>query len=168
MEAPRRAPARLRAMPSWLINQTALPANRLVADGLAAAGMRRYHYALLAALDEFGPASQAGLSRGTTIDRSDMVPTVNELVDQGMVERAPDPTDRRRNVVSITPAGRRQLRKLDRRLRKVQDQVLAPLSPEERSQLIHLLTRVVDHHARTEERSAPAPDRHKRTGTASR
>jgi MarR family transcriptional regulator, lower aerobic nicotinate degradation pathway regulator len=85
-----------------------------------------------------------------------------------MVERAPDPTDRRRNVVSITPTGRRQLRKLDRLLRKVQDQVLAPLSPEERSQLIHLLTRVVDHHARTEERSAPAPDSHKRTGTASR
>ena len=168
MEAPGRAPARLRAMPSWLINQAALPANRLVSDGLAAAGMRRYHYALLAALDEFGPASQAGLSRGTTIDRSDMVATVNELVDQGLVERAPDPTDRRRNVVTITPAGRRQLRKLDRLLHNVQDQVLAPLSPEERRQLIHLLTRVVDHHARTDEPPSPVPDSHRGTATAGR
>lgn len=147
METPHRAPARLRAMPSWLINQAALPANRLVAEGLAGGGMRRYHYALLAALDEDGPASQASLSRGTTIDRSDMVATVNDLVDQGLVGRAPDPTDRRRNIVTITPTGRRQLRKLDRLLGKVQDQLLAPLSVDERRQLIDLLTRVVDHHA---------------------
>lgn len=150
--ADRSAPARLRAMPSWLINQAALPANRLVTERLAGVEMRRYHYSLLAALDEVGPASQANLSRGTTIDRSDMVATVNELVEQGLVERTPDPTDRRRNVVTITPAGRRQLRTLDRLLGKVQDELLAPLSAEERSQLVDLLTRVVDHHARTGER----------------
>lgn len=145
----RSAPARLRTMPSWLINQAALPATRLVNEALAREGMRRYHYSLLAALDEAGPASQAGLSRGTTIDRSDMVAAVNELVEQGLVERTPDPTDRRRNVVTITPAGRRRLRKLDRLLRKVQDELLAPLTAEERTQLIHLLTGVVDHHAGT-------------------
>ena len=147
--ADRTAPARLRALPSWLINQAALPANRLVTDGLTGTGMRRHHYALLAALDEAGPASQADLSRGTTIDRSDMVATVNELAEQGLVERAPDPTDRRRNVVTITPAGRRQLRTLDRLVGKVQDELLAPLTAEEREQLVDLLTRVVDHHART-------------------
>ena len=145
------APARLRAMPSWLINQAALPANRLVSDALAGAGMRRYHYSLLAALDQVGPASQADLSRGTTIDGSDMVATVNELVEQGLVERSPDPTDRRRNLVTITSAGRRQLRKLDRLLGKVQDQLLAPLSADERRQLVDVLTRVVDHHARPAE-----------------
>lgn len=153
MESADSAPARLRAQPSWWINQAALPANRLVVDALADAEMRRYHYALLAALDEIGPASQADLSRGTTIDRSDMVATVNELVEQGLVERTADPTDRRRNVVTITPAGRRQLRKLDRLLGKVQDELLAPLSAEERKQLVDLLTRVVNHHARTGERS---------------
>jgi DNA-binding MarR family transcriptional regulator len=152
------APARLRAMPSWLINQAALPANRLVTEGLAGVEMRRYHYSLLAALDESGPASQADLSRGTTIDRSDMVATVNELVQQGLVERAPDPTDRRRNVVSITPAGRRQLRKLDRLLGNVQDELLAPLSADERRQLVDLLTRVVDHHAQTAERPGARPN----------
>jgi DNA-binding MarR family transcriptional regulator len=147
------ASARLRAKASWLINQAALPANRLVADVLARSDMRKYHYSLLATLDEAGPASQADLSRGTTIDRSDMVATVNELVERGFAERAADPTDRRRNVVTITPAGRRQLRTLDRRLAKVQDQLLAPLAPKERAQLVDLLTRVVDHHARA--RSAP-------------
>jgi DNA-binding MarR family transcriptional regulator len=155
--ADRPAPARLRALPSWLINQVALPTNRLVTDGLAGAGVRRHHYSLLAALDEAGPASQADLSRGTTIDRSDMVATVNDLVEQGLVERSPDPTDRRRNVVTITSAGQRQLRKLDRLVGKVQDELLAPLSADERTQLVDLLTRIVDHHARTSEQPRSRP-----------
>jgi DNA-binding MarR family transcriptional regulator len=60
----------------------------------------------MTALDEAGPASQADLGRRTTIDRSDMVATLNELGDLGLLDRAPDPTDRRRNLVSLTPAGR--------------------------------------------------------------
>ncbi len=102
---------------------------------------------MLAALDEAGAVSQATLSRRTTIDRSDMVATINELTEQGLVERKLDRDDRRRNVITITTAGRRQLRKLDRRLASVQDQLLAPLSASERKQLIRLLTQVVDHHA---------------------
>lgn len=141
------APARLRAQTSWLINQIALPANRLVTEGLARAGTRRYHYSLLAALDEVGPASQAALSRRTTIDRSDMVAAINDLVEQGYVERSPDTTDRRRNVVNMTPAGRRRLHQLDRLLAEVQDQLLAPLSAKERTYLIALLTRLFDYHA---------------------
>lgn len=140
-------PARVRAKPSWLLNQAALPANRLVAGALAGVEARRHHYVLLAALDEAGSASQADLSRRTMIDRSDMVATVNELADQGLVERTPDPTDRRRNVVTLTTAGRRQLRRLDTLLTKVQDELLAPLTPAEREELVRLLTRVVDHHA---------------------
>ena len=143
----RAAPARVRAKTSWLLNQAALPANRLVAAELAAADGGRHHYVLLAALAEGGPASQADLGRRTTIDRSDIVAALNELAERGLVERSPDPADRRRNVITLTAAGRRQLHKLDRLLDRAQDDLLAPLSPAERQQLVHLLTRVVDHHA---------------------
>ena len=142
------APARLRTKVSWLLNQAAIPANRLVAEGLAALDGRRHHYVLLAALDDGGPASQADLSRRTTIDRSDIVAALNELAERGLVARSPDPTDRRRNVVSLTAAGRRHLHKLDRILDRAQDDLLAPLSPADRRELVDLLTRVVDHHAR--------------------
>jgi DNA-binding MarR family transcriptional regulator len=64
------------------------------------------------------------------------------------VERTSDPTDRRRNVVTITPAGRRLLRKLDRLVVRIQDQLLGALSVDERKQLILLLSRVVDYHAK--------------------
>ncbi|WP_329374258.1 MarR family winged helix-turn-helix transcriptional regulator [Streptomyces sp. NBC_01483] len=36
------------------------------------------------------------------MDRSDVVPAINELAEQGCVERTPDPVDRRRNRVTIT------------------------------------------------------------------
>ena len=143
-----RAPARLRKLPSWLINQAAIPANRLVSDGLASAGARRHHYALLTTLDEVGPGSQAALSECSAVDRGDLVATIDELALQGLVERTADPTDRRRNVVSITLAGKRQLRKLDRLVARLQDQWLEALSVDEREQLVRLLTRVVDHHAK--------------------
>jgi DNA-binding MarR family transcriptional regulator len=139
-------PARLTQKPTWLISQTSMHAHRLLTDGLATAGSRGYHYRLLAALQEFGPASQARLGRRTGMDRSDVVAALNELAGHGLVERAPDPADRRRNIITITPAGAAHLRRLDSLLDDVQDELLAPLSPAERRQLIHLLTRVLEHH----------------------
>ncbi|MGC5022292.1 MarR family winged helix-turn-helix transcriptional regulator [Micromonospora sp. DT47] len=141
------APARLRATPSWLLTQTAVHAGRLVGEGLGAVDARGYHYRLLAALDEVGPASQAELGRRCGIDRSDVVAVVNELTARDLVRRSPDPADRRRNVVTLTPAGRRQLHRMGEALDRVQDTLLAPLSAPERDELTRLLTRLLDHHA---------------------
>ena len=143
------APERLRALPSWLLNQAALAAQRVVGDGLSAVGAHRSHYAVLAALDEFGPASQAALGRRCGIDRSDMVALVDVLSREGLVGRRPDAADRRRNVVTITAAGRRRLRTLDTLVGRLQDALLTPLSAAERDQLVALLRRVVDHHGAT-------------------
>lgn len=141
-------PERLAAKPSWLITQLAVHVRRLVSDGFAGAGARGYHYRVLAALDEFGPASQAELARRCDMDRSDVVAAVNDLVALEQVERAPDPDDRRRNVVTRTPAGEEQLRRLDRALDAVQGELLAPLRADERQTLTRLLTEVLTHHRR--------------------
>jgi DNA-binding MarR family transcriptional regulator len=122
-------------------------AYRLLTGKLATVGSRGYHYRLLAALQEFGPASQATLGRHTGMDRSDVVAAVSELVGRGLADRSPDPADGRRNIITITPAGTAHLRRLEDLLDDVQNELLAPLSPAERQQLIHLLTRVLERHA---------------------
>jgi len=139
-------PATLMAKPSWLISEASRLAHPLITDKLATAGSRGYHYRLLAALQEFGPASQASLGRRTAMDRSDVAAAVNELAGRGLASRTPDPADRRRNVISITPAGAAHLRRLEELLADVQDELLTPLSPAERQQLIGLLSRIVEYH----------------------
>ncbi|WP_165983901.1 MarR family transcriptional regulator [Streptomyces sp. YIM 98790] len=140
--------ARWEALPSWLLTQTAGHAHRLVADAFASVRARGYHYRLLAALEDFGPASQAELGRRSGIYVSDMVTAVNELAGQGLVRRDPDPSDRRRNIISPTAAGVRQLRRLEKQLAACQEDLLAPLSPEERQRLTGLLSTLLDHHNR--------------------
>ena len=129
MENPsEKTPARWEGLPSWLLIQTAHHAHRLVGDGFSSVHARGYHYRLLATLEEYGPASQAALGRRSGIHLSDMVAAINELAERKLVERAPDAADRRRNVISLTAAGKRQLRRLEKRLAESQDEVLAPLS----------------------------------------
>ncbi|MFY1615412.1 MarR family winged helix-turn-helix transcriptional regulator [Micromonospora sp. WMMD736] len=140
------SPAGLRTTPSWLLNQAATHAGRLISAGFAAHGLRGYHYRLLATLAEDGPASQADLGRRCGIDRSDVVATVNDLAGRGLVVRAPDPADRRRNVISLTEAGADEAHRMADTVAHVQDDLLAPLTSAERDQLTRLLTRLVEHH----------------------
>jgi DNA-binding MarR family transcriptional regulator len=140
--------SRMWGVPSWLLTQTATHAGRLVSEGFAAVDARGYHFRVLTTLDEHGPASQASLGRRSGIHLSDLVAALNELEERGYVERSADPEDRRRNVITVTAAGRRQLRRLEKQVAQIQDQLLAPLSPEERDELARLLTRLLRHHMR--------------------
>ncbi|MGN5637344.1 MarR family winged helix-turn-helix transcriptional regulator [Streptomyces sp. AC154] len=140
--------ARLRNLGTRLLSLAAIQSDRLVNEELARVDARKWHYAVLATLEEFGPASQAELSRRTGIYRSDIVAVINELADRGLVERSPNPADRRQNVITPTEQGHRRLLKLDKLLTEVEDEVLAPLTPPEREQLARLLTTLLDHHGR--------------------
>ncbi len=137
------APSRLMQMPSWLLSEASLHAHRLLTAAFATAGSRGYHYRLLAALREYGPASQARLGRRTAIDESDVVAALNELAAGGYVKRTADPEDRRRNIVAITATGAARLRRLDKVVLQVQDELLRPLSNAERELLIDFLRRVL-------------------------
>ncbi|MFE2431617.1 MarR family winged helix-turn-helix transcriptional regulator [Streptomyces sp. NPDC059373] len=137
-------PARLRTLPSWSINQVAIAANRLTDRALAETGSRRHHFAMLAALEEFGPSSQADLGRCTGIDRSDVVAAINAMAERGFVERNPDPSNGRRNIVTITAAGKDHLENLSALLCDAQAQLLRTLSATESKTLTELLSRILD------------------------
>ncbi|GAA0611436.1 hypothetical protein GCM10010394_46550 [Streptomyces crystallinus] len=146
-------PDRLRRRASRLLSLISAQSDRLVSEGLGRLDARKWHYAVLASLQEYGPDSQATLSRRTGIYRSDMVGVLNELAERDFIERAPDPEDRRRNVITITTQGRQHLRRLDKILDDLHDELLAPLTSAEREQFTQTLTRLLDHHTR----QAPHP-----------
>lgn len=139
-----KAPERVRERPTWLISRAYARASGLLQEGFAQGGdgLRSYHYRLLAALEEWGPASQAALGRGTGIDRSDVTAALVELEARGLVQRAVNQEDRRRNVVTITDEGIRRLELLDGVVDEIQERLLAPLSEEEREQFMTLMRRI--------------------------
>jgi DNA-binding MarR family transcriptional regulator len=100
---------------------------------------------VLAALAEFGPASQSALAGRARVYKSDLVAVLNELADGGWIRRTPDPADKRRNVITITDTGVRRLAELDQVLAGVNAHITAPLTGEEREQLFALLNRVNSH-----------------------
>src|SRR5258706_7486990 len=108
---PSRTPARVRDRPTWLISRTFARSSGLLAAGFESygRGLRSYHYRLLAALEEWGPSSQADLGRGTGIDRSDVTAALSELETRRLVERSVDPEHGRRHIVTLTTAGGGQL-----------------------------------------------------------
>lgn len=135
----------LQELPSRLLGQTAVLVGRMVGQTLASVGARRYHFAVLATLREFGPTSQAELCRRTDIDRSDMNATLNELESAGSILRSIDPANRRQNIVALTKRGRARFEDLRCRLEVAQNKAFGLLSADEKSLLMGLLRRVHDH-----------------------
>ena len=103
---------------------------------------------ILDRLDAVGELTLFVLAAAVLIPLSWLIgEATDNLARRGLAVRAPDPADRRRNVITITPAGVTQLRRLEELLAGVQDELTAPLSPAERQELIRLLTQILDHHA---------------------
>jgi DNA-binding MarR family transcriptional regulator len=134
---------RLRRKPSWLLSQAAIAGDRLVSEALAKEGVLKSRFRVLLVMADDGPLSQAELGRRVHADRSDMAAVVAELEDLGYVTRERDATDRRRNVVALTAAGSDALERMDAAVETAQARLLEPLTPDERAQLVSLLTRLV-------------------------
>jgi MarR family transcriptional regulator, lower aerobic nicotinate degradation pathway regulator len=138
-------PQRMRRLPSWLASELARRGQAVVGEALAREGARRQHFAVLTSLAEQGAASQADLGRRLGIDRSDLHALLAEMERDGLVARVRDDRDRRRNVVTLTPAGEAVRARLDERVDSAQRALLEPLSAKERRELTRLLERVVSH-----------------------
>ena len=64
---------------------------------------------VLGRLDREGAASVSDLAQAMRVRPQSMAQTVGDLEAEGMVERNPDPDDRRRALVSLTDAGQARI-----------------------------------------------------------
>ncbi|GAA2403683.1 MarR family winged helix-turn-helix transcriptional regulator [Nonomuraea africana] len=93
--------------------------------------------------------NQIDMAKQLRLDRTVMVYLVDELVEAGLVERVPDPGDRRSKMIVATDKGRARLEEATAVLCRVDDHVLAPLEPGERAALREMLQRVAAHYLAT-------------------
>jgi DNA-binding MarR family transcriptional regulator len=150
--APREAP-QLPRLPKELLGSTVFLLKRLgeavkqrAIAGYVDAGCSPYHHTVLALLAEGASDTQTAIADALGLDRSQLVGILDELEELGLVERKRDPNDRRRHVVTITPAGKRTLARNWSIINRVDDEFLAPLDRRDREALQSLLLRLAAHH----------------------
>jgi DNA-binding MarR family transcriptional regulator len=91
-------------------------------------GPRGYQVLASAARGQTG--SQLALARHLGVDRTVMTYLLDDLEKAGLIERRPDPQDRRARQVVATASGHERLDHLDRRLQAAELHVLAGLDSE--------------------------------------
>jgi DNA-binding MarR family transcriptional regulator len=111
-------------------------------EALAPLGLHVKQFGALLVLDTEGPHSQQYLSEWTRMDRTTMVALVDSLEELGYVRRERNPEDRRAYLLTITPEGRRALRRAEKAMAKAESRVLASLTSAETEQLLGLLAKV--------------------------
>ena len=99
-------------------------------------------FAVLRAVGFQEGQSQQALGERLQIPRSRMVAIVDELEERGLLERRPHPTDRRVRELHLTKTGRKLNEQAFQAAIAYEQRISAPLTPEEREQLLDLLERV--------------------------
>ena len=89
------------------------------------------------------PGRQNRMGARAGVDRTTMTYLVDRLEERGLVERHPDPTDRRAHRLTATSAGRALiLEDLATVPAQLRERLLQGLSPEQQAQFLALLTLV--------------------------
>jgi DNA-binding MarR family transcriptional regulator len=115
---------------------TALFAKTMIGD------LTTMQFATLAALLEVGSCSQNELGRLSALDQATIKGIVDRLRGRGLVTSIEDPRDRRRIVITLTPAGREMGEKAIQLAQQVSAAALEPITPAEQKQLIKLLIKI--------------------------
>jgi DNA-binding MarR family transcriptional regulator len=106
-------------------------------------GHRGYQVLCAAARDE--PGSQAAMAQRLGIDRTVMTYLLDDLEAARLLERQPDPADRRSRRVVATAHGREVLADLDARFARAEQHLLAGLPADQQPAFRAMLARLAAH-----------------------
>lgn len=143
------SPAAALAGESWarlgyLLKVTQTHFTEYVREGLAPLGIDNREWAALVSLDLEAPLSQADVAKRAGIDRTTMVGLIDGLEQAGYVARRPDPADRRKNLVALTPAGLGLRERAAAIVDACEERFLTALAPEDGRALKTALQRLIE------------------------
>jgi DNA-binding MarR family transcriptional regulator len=102
---------------------------------LDAHGLTMWAYAVLLRLDENGSTpirTQAALAESVRADKTRIIPVLDDLAARGLLDRRPDPQDRRVRLLSLTPEGRRLRETVQSAIQEGEERLLARLPAADR------------------------------------
>ena len=145
----------LYGMPGHLIRRVQQISTALFTDECGAFDLTSVQFAALYAIGLHPGVDATRLSALIAFDRSTIGDVLDRMEHKGWITRKLAPGDRRVKLVELTPDGSKLLRRVKPAVRRVQDRILAPLSPADRDSLVRLLTQLANLHTEV----TPAPVR---------
>lgn len=113
-------------------------------DALACYGITPGQWNALNQLDKRGPLSQRALADALQRKPATITRSIDKMEEMGLVERVPDATDRRANVIVLRPAARDLLERIQPDAVDLADRMREGISDEELALLFRLLDTVYD------------------------
>ncbi len=141
-------PPTLIARTSYLAGSVAQLGRSHITPLLKRHGLRFGQYAVLAALTDLGRLAPHQLATRLRTDRSHISSYLEVLMQRGLIERDPDPADRRRLIVTVTDDGAALAAQISAAAADSEHYLLISLDGAERSDLRRLLHKVLVSHER--------------------
>lgn len=107
---------------------------------LAAHGLTMWAYVVLLRLDETTTRGQGVLAQEIGADKTRIIAVLDDLQDRGLIERRPDPADRRARLLALTPEGRRLRDAAQAEIQAQEDRLLDKLPAADRRGFLNALT----------------------------
>ena len=132
----------LLASTGYLLARLGMESRRSWGQMLAEHGLTPHQFGVLMALGSPGAASQQQLSRALGVDPRNAAPIIDALEQQGLLQRRPDPADRRRRAITLTDAGQAKAEQLSQAGNDLEHRFLQSLTQNERADLHATLSKL--------------------------
>lgn len=117
-------------------------ATQIFLEAFEEAGLTPTQWAALAMLAQEGSASQNALGRVTAMDPATIQGVIRRLEERGLITREPDPDDKRRTSLRLSPEGEAVVGRFTVSAVAVTEKTLSPLTPEEQKKFLEMLSRI--------------------------
>ena len=128
---------------AFLLSQVGILASQRFARRIAEIGLHPPQFRVMNMIDAAEGRSQQAIAEAIGAPASRMVAIVDELEDQGLVERRPHTSDRRVRALYLTAAGRRMLARGRKIAGEHEEEMMRGLTGADRDRLVALLQKVV-------------------------
>jgi DNA-binding MarR family transcriptional regulator len=132
---------------AFLLSQVGIHASRRFAERIAAVDLNPPLFRVLNLVAAAEGRSQQAIGAAIEIPPSRMVALVDELEQRGLVERRPDPEDRRVRALFLTAKGKRCLKRGREIAAQHEADLTEGMTAADRKRLIALLQKIVDEQA---------------------
>jgi DNA-binding MarR family transcriptional regulator len=129
--------------PAFLVRLAQLRAFDEFHRNFAGLGVTPAGFSVLALIATNPGVRPGAIAEELRVKPSNVAALVNSLAAAGFVQRTPDASELRANLLRLTEAGRKMWQEMERTHRETDARFTAALSPEERTQLVTLLRKLL-------------------------